>query len=1803
MFASEDTEPGETSTGARKTASSSAAGPLPDELSKKRQGYHAVVTTHANRLNDYLQLDDVDELEAKIYSIESIRRAMVDCDEQYLQFAPAASIHQVIVDNAEYLATISLVLRKLRSRADSLVAPNFSVQASHPQASVVSTNVKLETLRIEKFDGDFLKYGTWWGQFESRYHLNPSISKIDKFAYLKQSLEHHARAVLANLPETAENYDEAISIIQKHFGRKVPRINATITSLIEMKHFTDEDSPKSLRDMCYHMVAHVRSLSTMQVLEDEKGVEQVAASAILGTILFNKLPESFKTQWKRQHLEDGIKASELIKFIETEVEARFSDMTLSEQREQRFSTSGGTKQNRRDQHTPFHSSHRQGGTDKSGSTLSFYASTSSSPHPIQKSKKSSFDRLPACPFCQADHPPWLCSKVMSMPGRAAHDLVKSSQRCIHCLSCQHASQDCKRPSICRSCKGRHPTALCFSRSPDSCQDQGTAIASGSLSVGTSKQFRTRTLLKTASALAIGPIRRSSVRLMLDDGSEASFISSSLARRLLLKPIREERVNLEMLSGHSTGHRSTKVYKLRLQPFSGEDGVDIEVLETDVVSNKFQPQVKIVDVDRYPHLSDLQLADMECAVLQTRNIELLIGGDYYYRFMKDEVIRGPPNSPVACLSILGWIISGPMPHQQRNTSDVSCNFLTASKLDSMLQDFFSLESSGISSEDLKDEDESAMTKFRETTAHDGSRYVVRLPWKDSAPPLASNFSQAEMRTQRVYKKLQENAEVKDMYVHALKEFETLDIVEEVTPDFSKPLAGKEYYLPHRPVVRQSSKTFKCRPVFDASARSPSGYSLNDCLHVGPPLLPLIPNILLRFRMNAIGLTSDITKAFLQLGLHPEDRDVTRYIVKDGESFKTMRFQRVCFGINAAPFLLNATIRHHLQMQPSSPLTRDMARNFFVDNWISGGPDVDSSLANAEHARLLMNAAGMSLTQWTTNSPELRQCLQTSGFQVEQDEDVKVLGLRWNTRLDTLYVPAPTVDKELRITKRNVCSILARIFDPLGFNAPFVVRGKIFMQKIWKLQFDWDAPIDDQGILQEFNDIRGEIEDLETSTVPRLCLLPSQISAKFSLHTFCDASSQASVACVYLRQESSCLTQSTLLICKTKIAPTKQLSIPRLELVACLLGARLHRMVYDALSLPACESFFWSDSQIALSWIRNQHGKWKLFVRNRIREIASLSEPLMWHFVPTQENPADIPSRGQGPLIKLRENPLWHTGPTWLKQAKEFWPHDFPSSSTLEDMTVTACPIALDSEIKLILELERFRRWNTAVRVFAWTRRFVFNSRRKNDRRTGPLSTAEFEEAELALLQLVQQCHFASEIATLKQGRNVKTSPLRNLRPVWDPKVGLIVSVGRERPSAPLILLPKQLFASTLLLAQAHVDLFHAGPEAILAKVRTRFWIVHGRRIAKRVVRDCCTCRKFSARPYGQVESALPLDRTQPAKPFLVTGVDFAGPLFIREGGAKVYVCLFTCAVVRAVHLELVEDLSTSSFLMAFERFQARRGQVRTVYSDNALTFKKASIALSFVHWKFIPERSPWWGGFYERLVRSIKDSLRRTIGRSLLTFRQLETILIQIEAVLNQRPLTVVSDHPDDASPLTPSHFLLPTADCESPVLSSQQDRPLLKLWRRQRFVLLHWWKRWQQQYLLSIRQWRSQQSDLSTSPFPSAGDVVLVQSEGQPRFKWSLGIIESPIVGKDGVPRAAFVRWNKAVVRRPTRKLFPLELVSSPEVERVALASNSRISEAQPQPAELAYSSTASSTRQEVEPRVSRFGRKILRPGHLRDFL
>jgi len=677
--------------------------------------------------------------------------------------------------------------------------------------------------------------------------------------------------------------------------------------------------------------------------------------------------------------------------------------------------------------------------------------------------------------------------------------------------------------------------------------------------------------------------------------------------------------------------------------------------------------------------------------------------------------------------------------------------------------------------------------------------------------------------------------------------------------------------------------------------------------------------------------------------------------------------------------------------------------------------------------------------------------------------------------------------------------------------------------------------------------------------------------FSLHGFGDASKKAYSAVVYLVVQTTTGTYTRLLASKTRIAPLKCLSINRLELMSAKILTTLMKTVKTALSsqIDIAKTRYWLDSKTSLFWILNR-GEWKQFVQHRVNEILRETNKSEWGHVSGGENPADLGSRGLN-ATQIQGNNLWWEGPPWLRKGESEWPKfnviEGNDSANEERKKVTVLRVQTEpvQTISSVIEIRKYSSLLKLFRVTALVLRFINNIKAK--RAGGKVSTGNIEASDISEAEKLWLIDAQLTLKSQQDFSKVKESLGIVLQGQF------LVCKGRLGNSdLPLeakfpIILPKDHRLTELIIFECHKNAKHMKTAATLTEFRSRFWVSKGRQYVKKVLKQCLICRKFDGKPYHDPPSApLPHFRVSEAPPFSHVGVDFAGPLYTKgdQGTmSKCYIVLFSCCITRALHLELIHDLTAFSFMHVLRKFCARRGMPNLIISDNAKTFKSTAKALRTMHehqliqdflagkqisWLFNLERASWWGGHFERLVGSVKRCLRKVLGNAKLSFLELEVVLFEVENTLNSRPLTYIYEDLSE-EPLTPSHFLhgRRLSHLSSNVYFEPDFANHDKLSKRFSYLtqkLSHFWKRWRGEYLADLREMhRLRKRELVEI---KSGDIVLISDESRKRGFWKMGIVEETIIGRDGVVRGAKVRvtgtGKPEHLNRPLQKLYPLEL-------------------------------------------------------------
>lgn len=1671
---------------------------------------------------------------------------------------------------------------EMKARAHRVIRENETVSNPRPAQSSdgnVSENkptVRLPKLQIERFSGDVSVWQEFWSQYETAIHSNSALCKKEKFTYLKTYLTGTAARAVAGLTLTDSNYDAAVDILRSRFGRKDLIVNAHMSKLLNLTPVKKSSDVSALRQLYDDCEIQIRSLESLGVVSDTYG-------SMLCPILLQMMPDDMALEYSRHRGDDDEwNVPNVLKFLQKEVQSRERTLQMMKSYNQRENQSANKT-----------------------CSKSYSANDVKSKKPSMPSAAAlhiADQKTQNCLFC--DSTEHKSEKCPDHPVSARKEKLKKLGRCFVCLGTKHIARFCR--SKCRSCAtcgGRHHAAICEkieTSPPAAAANIDTVISSVIPQAEKCKpDIENTVLLQTAKAWVVGPTSRKMVRCLLDGGSQGSFVHENVVKALQLPVTRQGTLTLHTFGSSAPTTVSRNIVKLSLENvWDNRQGIEIEAVVTPKVCTALM-KVPGEHIQMEMKTRGLQLAD--CAGDDKPELAVLIGSDYYWQIVSGRVER-LTKSLVALESIFGWAVQGPV--AVSSMTETSCMHIQLSEdaqIDNQLHAFWELESLGIINEKSESpEDVEALQRFEETSIFKDGRYQVELPWRQHHPPLQDNYRIAKKRLESLKRKLSKDVTLYSRYNEVVEDYLNQGMAEDVPREHASPPGSQIYYLPHHAVLREDKATTKLRVVFDASSHEDRSPSLNDCLLTGPNLNPDLMSILIKFRLHEIAYMADIKKAFLQISLSERDRDAVRFLWFTGPpteekdvTLRLLRMTRVVFGASSSPFLLAATIRKHLrQYELEHPqVVEALSSSLYVDDFISSASGVTEAHTVTTTARNIMSAAGMELCKWMTNSPELKekwqQGLMDCAVHPESHVSVlKVLGMVWRPATDDFVFDLRgllDILKERENTKRSVLQSSARIFDPLGFLTPFTIRIKCLFQEMWERGIKWDEklPLD---LTKKWQQWCSELPQLHQLSIPRWYQthIPRQDGQVLRLHVFCDSSERAYSAVAYLQGETKeGEVTASLVASKSRVAPLKRMTLPRLELMGAVIAARLGNTLMKALQLDKTQLRLWTDSMIVLHWICGSAHKWKQFVANRVTEIQSLTDPQSWSHCKGKINPADLPTRGLT-VQDLKQSTLWWNGPCvpmstdQLESTQEDVQEDEVKSELRSKYQIAVQLVKQDQDfLSPVLCLEKYSKLKTVLRVTAWIKRFITNTR-SSINISGELTAEELNEANKNWIKVIQNQSFSSEIDLLKAGKCPNTdSRIRELKPFLDEDE--LLSVGGRLQHSDLSyrekhpwILPNNHRYTEMLVQYEHEKIMHAGVRDTLVQTREKYWILRARQVVKKVVSRCVICKKFKAKAGQQTTAPLPRDRITESPPFEITGVDFAGPLYVKTQNVmtKAYIALFTCAVTRAVHLELVSDMSTENFLLALKRFISRRGLCKVMYSDNAKTFKRADQDLKElwkgikdprlqeffsekgITWRFIAERAAWWGGFWERLVRSVKVILRKVLGRAKLNFEEMCTILTEAEAIINSRPLTYVHNEVDEPEPLTPAHFLvgqrltcLPPKPCavetNHPTANKEE---MNRRWRYRQRLMNNIWNRWRREYLLNLKS--AHRCDTPQSSLLKVGDVALIGEDNTPRQSWRLGRIEELFPGRDGLVRSCAVRTSSGtVLRRPIQLLYPLEII------------------------------------------------------------
>ncbi|XP_046341271.2 uncharacterized protein LOC124122193 [Haliotis rufescens] len=1643
--------------------------------------------------------------------------------------------------------------------------------------------VQLPKSELIKFDGDPLRYWMFIRSFETNV-AQTSVSSGAKLNRLLNYCTGKALSVIecCSVMDPDEGYMEALSLLKTRFGREHVIANAWVKKISEGPWLRPTDV-EGLRNYADDLRSGMLTLKAMgKVNEVDNQIRMVK--------IVSRLPTYLQGRWRRkavEHLEatgDYPGIGQLVDFV------------LRAAEEANDPIFGVVSGNRLKDDT---TQNRPRSFEKKGVNYSVQTSV------YNKHSSDSFSGfpIPNCPLCSGEHALFMCGKFRDLKPEKRHEFVVEKRLCFNCFSNNHMSRDCHKPSKCQvqGCMRKHSRLIHLLAKPETDVHQ-TYLKERNLSSTVPKQDKPLRVESSAcNVVTQGPrVALPVVRLqvsvktgnrkiwtyaLLDSGSTNSFCSNELFDELGVDVSETSLLLTTLEKVNST--TSTRVGSLLITDAGNRTTIELShVFGTINLSICACDSVKQQNVDEWQHLKGMDFPKVDRV-----HVGLIIGQDVPVALTPIDVRKGNDNEPYAVKTVLGWVLNGPL-RVVRNGEVISHFVDIDQRLDAQVERFWKIErceSLSNSTCEMSQDDKRTIEIWDESAEVVDGHYEIKIPFRSRPPNVENNYIVAESRLESLCKRLSKDDKLFEKYQSGIKELIDKGYAEKVKEqDINKPGKGV-WYIPHHAVINER-KPDKLRIVFDCAAKY-CGTSLNDQVYQGPDLTNKLIGVLLRFREGPIGIMGDIEGMFHQVKVPECDRDYLRFLwFSEGGNNQPEVYRMTVhlFGGVWSPSCASYALRRTAEDNSATyepKVVQTVLENFYVDDCLKSLMSEIETIEHVQNLCSLVSHGGFKLNKWISNSREvLRSIPEEQTAKGVKGVDLiggtlpkeRALGVLWDTENDVFGFRITIKNKP--DTRRGLMSVIASVYDPLGFVSPYILQAKKVFQSETRLHKGWDE------LLNQTNSVKWTkwVEDLpklENFKLSRCVITQASEDGSYELHHFSDASCEGYGAVSYLRVvNNDGPVQCFLLISKSRLAPLKQMTIPRLELSAAVISVKLDVMLRQELKMEISRSVFWTDSTIVIQYIRNENKRFHVFIANRIALIRESSEPNQWRHVGSTENPADDVSRGLD-ADKMVSSDRWKHGPEFLFQAESEWPTSTNLSLEIPDgdkevkkATTTYTTVTNGCRDLLFDLFEKYSTWHSLKRAVAWILRLkgiLYNRTHKKKQSKmldSVLSVLELKNAETAIVQVLQRKTYEQELKALEAGKPIaRSSTIYRLEPMFSP-MGVLCVGGRLR-AAPVpveskhnMILPRDSHVTTLIVRHYHEVCGHSGKEYVLSLIRQRFWIPKGRKLVSKLLNSCVDCKRRQKSPNNQRMADLPRDRVSPGDPaFTSVVLDCFGLFMVKRGRSEVkrYGCIFTCLTTRSIHLEKLDGLDTDSFLNGFVRFISRRGCPKTVRSDNGTNFRGAEIELTRaidawnlkrigefmskkeICWMFNPPAASHMGGAWERLIRTV----RKVMNALLRTNRPLDddglhTLFSEIESIVNGRPITVVSDDHKDAEPLTPNHLLLLRAGPDLPLGSFQAADAYRRRWKHAQFLADIFWKRWTKEYMPSLQL---RQKCLLPKRNIMVGDIVLILNENCLRRSWPLARVVETYPGKDGLVRSVMVRTGGSTLTRPVDKLCLLE--------------------------------------------------------------
>ncbi len=1213
---------------------------------------------------------------------------------------------------------------------------NADANAIQQLAETLANLSHTPPIEITKFTGDPKDYLRFVTRFSDQV-LSQPIQESKKLSRLMQYLDGKAK-------EAVERYEgmgsgallDALSVLKYRFGQPYMIVDAFIVSIVKGPSIANGDgkSLQKLADKCQ---------SVLKTLESMRSLNEINTDHIRKVVA--RLPYYNQSRWRDR-------ASDILR--ERGTPPGFQDLTEFLQRRAQS------------ENNPLYGNLGNPVKDNANRTkkekpISSFATQ----YGFERPSGHAYERGTVCPVCKGDHNLLVCKKFLHMPTVERRKIVLESRLCFQCLSTGHYKRFCKQ-SRCqvKSCNRRHHELLHLASTKE--REISTHRQDAKVDEVTKRDAQVQTntanilpqVNRGTTALPVVAVKihgadglETTTFALLDQASEASFIHTSLAKRLNLRGSKGT-VSVKTLTG-TTSIEAEKVDVI-LESANWANHDSRLVARDVIVTDSLDVQLKVAptkdDVQVWEHLSDIDFPAVEL-----EDILVLIGADNPEVFITEEIRTGGTDEPWGFKYKLGWALMGPTNRPQTNQVDVhllqrsSADIEEAAFKEEVIR-FFHEDGLGVVTSIKKAmsvEDKKAEKVMERSAVIVDGHYEIGMLWKDETPQLPNNRDVAFKRFKYLKNRLKRDNELHRKYQTKIEEYVQKGYASKLQPEETNIASERIWYLPHHPVFHPA-KPGKVRIVFDAAAKF-KGTSLNDKLVHGPNLSNEIIEVLLRFRKEEVAIAADVQEMFHQVKVPEIDRQSLRFLWSPGLDDPEEYHMNVhIFGAKDSPSIANYALKKTARDNTcdfSETAVKAVEKDFYVDDLLKSLPNEKEAIQVASDLMELLRRGGFRLTKWISSSkkvlasiPKSERADPTWNLDLDNLPVLRALGLQWNVEEDVFEFKVIDLDKPE--TKRGILSTVASLYDPLGFAAPVTLLAKSLLQRLWQTKADWDERLA-EAELEDWIRWKKGLSSLSKVKIPRCyktdvvandkvedCEMAKCVK-EVQLHNFSDASEIGYGSASYIRTEFiDGRVTCSLVFGKSRTAPLRKISIPRLELQAAVLSVRISEIIQREVEITFNKICYWTDSEVVLKYIQNEDKRFTVYVGNRLSEIREKSEVHQWRYCPSKDNPSDDASRGLKPADVTSEC-RWLTGPSFLKDPESCWPRTNLGKDIEDDPEILIqSNVVVEVKRPVIYELlERYSSWYVLKVKIVWLTRFkLFLSRRLQLRPFGRPTISELEK---------------------------------------------------------------------------------------------------------------------------------------------------------------------------------------------------------------------------------------------------------------------------------------------------------------------------------------------------------------------------------------------------------------------------------------------------------------------------------------------